>query len=290
MSPLGRKWSTKEKACNTVNSKPIPFDEPKFDRTRRAAVVPLLGALSLVVVGGCDRLESQSESDTDLGEPDSGAAQMAPNQLSAEEAADGFELLFDGASLEAWRGFRMETAPAGWGASEGSLAFTPGQGGGDLITRSTYSDFDLRLEWKVGPRGNSGIFFAVSEETRRTFESGPEMQILDNSEHPDGQSALTSAGSNYGLHAPPEDVTRPVGEWNEARIVREGNRVRQWLNGSLQVDYELGSDEWNALVAGSKFVEWPEYGTYHEGHIGLQDHGDPVEFRNLRIRRLAPQD
>ena len=97
---------------------------------------------------------------------------------------------------------------------------------------------------------------------------------------------MTAAGANYGLDAPTEDVTRAIGEWNETRIVREGDLVQHWLNGTKIVEYELGTDEWNAKVSETKFAEWPDYGIHHEGHIGLQDHGDPVRFRNLRIRRL----
>jgi hypothetical protein len=114
------------------------------------------------------------------------------------------------------------------------------------------------------------------------------MQVLDNAGHPDGRSPLTSAGSNYALHAPSVDATRPVGEWNEARIVRRGNRIEQWLNGTRVVEYEIGTPEWRALVDGSKFVQWPDYGVHGEGHLGLQDHGNPVWFRNLRIGPPAP--
>lgn len=214
--------------------------------------------------------------------------QEAANALSEEERVMGFELLFDGESLEAWRGFRREDVPAGWSARDGVLVFTPGLDGGDLITRETFTDFDLRLEWKVSPGGNSGIMFAVVEDADRTYESGPEMQVLDDAGHADGRSPLTSAGANYGLHAPSADVVRPAGEWNEARLVRRGARVEHWLNGTKVVEYELGSDDWESRVAGSKFARWPAYGAHHEGHIALQDHGDPVRFRNLRILRLDP--
>ncbi|MDE2944596.1 MAG: DUF1080 domain-containing protein [Gemmatimonadota bacterium] len=237
-------------------------------------------------VSGCGQAEAGSQAEGAVAEDDDVETQAAANQLSAEEVADGFELLFDGESLDAWRGFRMDDVPAGWSAKERALAFTPGVGGGTLITRETYTDFDLRLEWKVGEGGNSGIFFGISENTERAFESGPEMQVLDNAGHYDGGNPLTSAGSNYGLHAPPEDLSNPAGEWNEARIVRHGNQVVHWLNGVQVVEYEIASPEWEALVAGSKFVEWPDYGRHHEGHLGVQDHGDPVWYRNIRVRRI----
>ena len=234
----------------------------------------------------CGQAETGSRAEGEPASGDDAAMQTTSNQLTAEEAAEGFELLFDGESLDAWRGFQMEDVPGSWSAIDGALAFTPGVGGGTLITRDTYTDFDLRLEWKVGPAGNSGVFFGISEDTESAFQSGPELQVLDNAGHYDGGNPLTSAGSNYGLHPPAEDVTRPVGEWNEVRIVRHGNQVVHWLNGARIVEYEIGSDEWEALVAGSKFVQWPDYGRHHEGHLGLQDHGDPVWYRNIRIRRL----
>jgi hypothetical protein len=216
------------------------------------------------------------------------AGQESANVLTPDEAASGFELLFDGRSLDAWRGFRRDDVPGGWSAVEATLAYTPDVESGDIITRERFTDFDLRLEWRVGPAGNSGIMFGVSEENRRTYESGPEMQVLDNAGHRDGRNPLTAAGSNYGLHAPAADVTRPVGEWNEARIVRRGPHIEHWLNGTKVVEYELGTAEWKAMVAETKFAEWPDYGLHAEGHIALQDHGDPVSFRNLRIRRLDP--
>ena len=124
------------------------------------------------------------------------AAQAEANTLTPEETAAGFVLLFNGMSLDAWRGFNRPDVPGSWSALEGAVAFTPGVESGDLISREMYTDFDLRLEWKVGPAGNSGVFFGVIEGNERTYESGPEMQVLDNAGHRDGQNPLTSAGSN----------------------------------------------------------------------------------------------
>jgi hypothetical protein len=215
------------------------------------------------------------------------AAQAPPNTLTAEEKAAGWQLLFDGKSLEHWRGFRMQEIPAGWSVSEGAIRFVPPTEGtrADIITREQYQDFELALEWAVVPGANSGIFFHVSEDTQRTYETGPEFQVLDNAGHRDGQKPETSAGSNYALH-PVEDVTRPVGEWNEARIRVEGARVTHWLNGSKLLEYKLWTGKWKRLVAASKFAAMPGYGLNRTGHIALQDHGDDVRFRNVRIRRL----
>lgn len=252
------------------------------DRGSLSATVAFAALAASTACGG-----SASAEDAPDPEPARAGAQEAPNMLTEEERALGFELLFDGRSLDRWRGFKRADLPAGWKVEDGVIHFTPGVEGGDIITREPFDDFDLRLEWKISEGGNSGIFFRVTEEAERTYHSGPEMQILDDSRHVDGGDPTTSSGANYALHAPSEDVVRPVGEWNEARIVAEGSHVEHWLNGVKIVEYELGSDEWEALVAASKFVEWPPYGRQRSGHIALQDHGDHVWFRNLRIRRLG---
>lgn len=219
----------------------------------------------------------------------------AHNRLTPDEEAAGWRLLFDGATLSGWRGYRMDGVPRGWSATEGALAFAPPERddaqrqtlAADLITVDTFDDFELSLEWKVGPSGNSGVFYRLTEAERAPYWTGPEMQVLDNAGHADGRTPKTSAGANYGLHAPAEDVARPAGEWNRARIVVRGSRVEHWLNGSRIVSYELGSESWRGLVAASKFGEWPGYGMARSGHVGLQDHGDPVWFRNVKIRESA---
>jgi hypothetical protein len=213
------------------------------------------------------------------------------NTLSTRERLEGWQLLFDGHDAgSSWRGFRKQDLPDTWIAQDGQLIYT-GEGGGDIITRETWDDFDLHLEWMVQPRGNSGIFFNVAEDAGAVWATGPEMQILDNALHPDGQSPLTSAGSNYALHKAPFDASLGPGRWNHARIKLDGNHVQYWLNGLKTADYELGSPQWTAKVRDSKFVNMPRYGTESSGHIALQDHGDRVAFRNLRIKRLntSPQ-
>jgi hypothetical protein len=158
--------------------------------------------------------------------------------------------------------------------------------GGDLVSRETYDDFELRIDWRVGIGANSGIFFNVTEDKDYVWETGPEFQILDDAGHPDGGSALTSAGANYALHAATVKAANTTGGWNRTRLVVQGNRVQHFLNDRLVVDYELLSPEWERLVAASKFASMPDYGRRPAGHIALQDHGDPVWFRNIAIRRL----
>ena len=207
------------------------------------------------------------------------------NALTSAEKAAGWRLLFDGHTTNGWRGYMREGMPEGWQAVDGAL--TRVGRAGDIITTESYGNFELSLEWKVGPGGNSGVFYRAMEGPDAIYMVAPEMQVLDDAGHPDGRSPLTSAGSNYGLHPAERGVVRPAGEWNEARIIVDGDHVEHWLNGVKMVDYELGSPDWAELVANSKFVEWPEYGTATEGHVGLQDHGDWAAFRNIKIRPLG---
>jgi len=207
---------------------------------------------------------------------------------SANSTARGDAGWIDLQREDAWRGYRRTDVPRGWhfATAAGELQFTGS--GGDLITRDQFTDFELELEWKIGARGNSGIFFRANEGTGRIYENAAEMQVLDNAGHADGRNPLTSAGSNYALHAPVRDVTRPLGEWNAVRLVVRGAHVEQWLNGVKVVEYDLWTPEWNAQIAASKFNAWPTYARARRGHIGLQDHGDFVAYRNLRICEIAP--
>jgi hypothetical protein len=161
-----------------------------------------------------------------------------------------------------------------------------GEKAGDIVTEQKFRNFDLVLDWRVGEGGNSGIFYRATEEGDYIWQSAPEMQVLDDERHADGKSPLTSAGSNFALYEAPRGHVRPAGQWNTARILVNGNHVEHWLNGTKLLEYELGSAEWLGRVANSKFNTMPLYGKAAEGHIGLQDHGDRVEFRNIRIKAL----
>ena len=196
--------------------------------------------------------------------------------------------LFDGRSLDQWRGYRRDRVPDGWQVVDGAL--TRVATAGDLITREVFGSFELELEWMVAEGGNSGIMYRVTEETAQAYQSGPEMQVLDDTRHADGRSRLTAAGAVYGLYPAPPGVVRPAGECNTVRIVVRGNQVEHWLNGVQVAAYELGSEDWEARVAASKFRQWPGYGRAPAGHIALQDHGDRVAYRSIRIRTTAPDE
>jgi hypothetical protein len=207
----------------------------------------------------------------------------APNTLSDKEESEGWKLLFDGKTTAGWRGMKKDKTPDGWQAVNGSLARVAG--GGTIITNEQFENFELVFDWKVAEGANSGVFYRVNEEWGEI--QSPEYQILHNQKHPDGRNPKTSAASNYALNAPTKDVTKPPGEWNHGKIVANGNHIEHWLNGEKVVEYELGSDEWTALVKGSKFKDFQHYGEAKKGHIALQDHGDRVEYRNMKIRTLA---
>ena len=203
---------------------------------------------------------------------------------STANAQSDWRSLFDGRTTTGWRGFRMDTIPGGWRVVDGAL--TRVAAGGDIITTDQFANFELELEWKVAPGGNSGIMFHVTEDSDATYKSGPEMQVLDDAAHADGRSRLTAAGADYGLHPAPAGVVKPGGEWNAVRLVVNGPHVEHWLNGIKVVEYELWTPEWEAKVAASKFAKWPGFGLARTGHIALQDHGDRVAYRNIRIRVL----
>jgi len=206
------------------------------------------------------------------------------NTLTRAEREAGWELLFDGRTTGGWRGYNMDEMPDGWRVVDGAL--TRVGPGGDIITTEQFESFDLVIEWKVELGGDSGIFYRAVEGLEQIDMGAPEMQVLDDENHADGGSGLTSSGSNVGLHPAPPGLARFAGEWNFARILVSGDRVEHWLNGVRIIAYELGSPDWVERVAASKFRDWPEYGRAAAGHIGLQDHGDRASFRNIKIRRL----
>jgi hypothetical protein len=199
--------------------------------------------------------------------------------------AGGWRVLFDGKNLDAWRGWLAPGFPGGWHIVAGTLA-KEGEVD-DLVTREEFGNFELELEWKIGKGGNSGVFYRGTREYSHIYWSGPEYQLLDDANAPDGRNRLTAAASAYALYAPPAGVVKPFDEWNKTRIVVNGSNVEHWLNGQKVVEYELSSPEWKAKVAASKFAKYPNYGLAKKGYIGIQgDHDGALTLRNIRIRAL----
>lgn len=215
-----------------------------------------------------------------------------PNTLTDAEEKAGWKLLFDGKTTQGWRGYKMEQMPPGWQVLNGTLARVTGGpggkgagGGDDIVTTKEFDNFELQLEWKIAPNGNSGVLYRVSEEPATAWHYAPEVQILDNTTHPN-RDRRELAGACYGLYAPSKDVTKSVGQWNHLRLVVDGAHVEHWLNGEKIVEYELWSDDWNKRVAQSKFAARPQFGKLKKGPICLQDHSDRVEFRSIKVRPL----
>jgi cytochrome c551/c552 len=228
----------------------------------------------------------------------------APPDSVAETSADGWREIFDGKTLDGWRNYGGDADNVRkWKVQDGTLALVQdgifpmwdmiksaivGGPGGDLVYyREKFQDFELSLQWKISPGGNSGIFYLVKDETENvSWRTGIEMQILDNEGHADGQIKTHRAGDLYDLIAADPETVRPPGEWNDVRLRVKDNHIEHWLNGVKVVSIERGSDEWNQLVADSKFADMSGYGKSAAGYIALQDHGDPVWFRNILVRDL----
>lgn len=248
-----------------------------------------IAATTLVVVGGCTRPASESDTATD-------PMATAENSLTAEEVAAGWQLLFDGSTTAGWRGYNHDTFPTrGWRVEDGALVVehsgTEESGfGGDIITTAEFENFELVLDFQLTDTANSGIFYRVIEQPDTPiWHNAPEFQLLDDETYVEmsGTDMATHlTGDNYDLHVATVRPTNPIGEWNTARVLVDGAHVEHWLNGQKTVEYELWSDDWTARVAGSKFAEYPAYGRTKRGPIGLQDHGHMVKFRNIKIRPL----
>ena len=205
--------------------------------------------------------------------------------VARPQAQPKWKVLFDGSSLNAFRGYKAKAVPAGWSIVDGTLAKDAETG--DIITKDRFRDFELELEWKIGPSGNAGIFYRGTEKYDRVYWSAPEYQLLDDDNADDNKTRLTCAGAAYGLYPSPPGHLKPVGEWNTTRILARGAHVEHWLNGVKLVEYELWSPDWEAKVAASKFGKWPKYGKAKRGHIAIQgDHEGALAFRGIRIREV----
>jgi 3-keto-disaccharide hydrolase len=207
------------------------------------------------------------------------------SEIRKPQSAMAWRPLFDGTSLDAWRGYKNAPVPAGWHVVDGTLAKDAPVG--DIVTKDEFGDFELQIEWKIGPGGNSGIFYRGTEEYDHIYWSGPEYQLLDDEKAADNKTRLTCAGAAYAIYPSPPGHLKPVGQWNQTRIVVNGAHVEHWLNGVKLLEYELWSPDWEARVKASKFAAYPNFGRAKRGHIALQgDHAGTLAFRNVRIREL----
>jgi len=256
--------------------------------TRTAAFVA-----AAFLLAGCARTPQNANeaaganTATTSGDVQSGVESAGAGGMVATAAADsaGWHWLFDGRSLAAFRGYKMDTMPSGWHIANGTLAKSGSVE--DIITRDKYGDFELAFDWKIGPGGNSGVMYRVTEEYDHMYWSGPEYQLLDDAGHPDGKSRMTAAGSAYAVYPSPAGVVKPANQWNSSLIVVRGNHVEHWMNGQKLLEYDLQSPDWKAKVKASKFAAWPNYGLARSGYIGIQgDHDGVLALRDVRIRVL----
>ncbi len=215
------------------------------------------------------------------------AEEKNPNTLTSKEKANGWKLLFNGTSLDGWRGYRMTGLPeAGWEIRDGLLKTVPKMKGRELITVQKFNDFEFSWEWRIAPSGNNGIKYFVTEE--RPAAPGHEYQMIDDATNADGKvGPQRTTASFYDVLAPSDDKPlKPAGEWNLSRVVVQGNRVEHWLNGKKVLEYELGSERVKEGLARSKFKNFPDFGKKITGHIMLTFHNDECWFRNIKIREF----
>jgi hypothetical protein len=254
----------------------------------------------LVFLASCQSAETENEksgvTETDTTMTSTTAtSDTAVNALTAAEKADGFELLFDGNSIGGWHVFNKKSDGSAWKVQDGTIHLDNAVmkewqtvGGGDLISEKEYGNFHLKLDWKVDTAGNSGIILFVKEEPKyeHSWHTGPEMQVLDNERHPDSKIIKHRAGDLYDLITSSPETVKPALEWNHVEIISKDGNLEFYLNGSKVLQTTLWDDAWKKLLAGSKFKDMPDFGRFKSGHIGLQDHGNKVWYRNIKIKSL----
>lgn len=198
--------------------------------------------------------------------------------------------LFDGKTTKGWHTYGKNTAGARWQVVDGTLMIDSSvKEGGDLVTDGEYENFDLKIEWKISANGNSGIIFNIKEDAdkyKETYRTGPEVQVLDNVGHSDGQITKHRAGDLYDLIKSSSEPVKPFGEWNAVEIISNKGRLEIFLNGTNVVTTTMWDDNWKQLIANSKFKDMPDFGTFKKGRIALQDHGNTVWYRNINIKKL----
>lgn len=245
----------------------------------RTNYLSLLAAAGLLAACSAPKSEKTSKGDS----------------VVATASAEGWIPLFDGQTLSGWSKYGGGEAGKAWKVENGELFLDAANkenwqdgDGGDIVTNEEFENFHFKCEWKISPKGNSGIIFLVHEspEFTRTYHTGPEMQVLDNDGHPDGKIISHRAGDLYDLIVSSQEMAKPVGEWNQAEVIVNQGKLELILNGVTVVSTTLWTPEWEALVAGSKFKEMPGFAKYKKGKIALQDHGDVVHYRNLQIKKF----
>lgn len=249
--------------------------------------------LAGTVLVSCNNSSSDKKKENDTTQA---VTEMKAATLTDEQKGEGWQLLFDGQTTKGWHKYGNKPVGTAWKIADGTLYLDTTvkenwqiKDGGDIISDEEFENFHLKLEWKIAKDGNSGIIFYIHEDTAQykwPWMTGPEMQVLDNNGHPDAKIIKHRAGDLYDLISCSKETVKPAGEWNLAEIRSENGKLDLFLNGENVVSTTLWDENWKKLVAGSKFKEWPGFGTYKKGKIGLQDHGNTVWYRNIMIKKL----
>ena len=246
----------------------------------------LIVGCSVLALTACKNEQKESEEEMNSSEE---------MEMQAENTQEEWQDLFNGENLDGWKAFNKDSISSQWKVEDGAISFTPSEGERDssenLISEEEYGDFEMSFEWKISEGGNSGVMWAVQENEKynEPYLTGPEIQVLDNERHPDAKNGPNrTAGALYDMVAPSEDATKPAGEWNKETIYINHAENKGWveLNGTKVVEFPVHGEKWDEMVKNSKFSEWDGFGKSRTGHIALQDHGDKVWYRNIRIKEL----
>ena len=246
--------------------------------------------LAAALLGACESKKTVEDDDqAEQNEQPAASETKSENQLTEAQKNDGWKLLFNGQNMDGWRTFKNKENDS-WEVVDGTLhckAKGAADKRADILTVDQYEDFELTFDWKIAPGDNSGVIYRATEEFNEPYLSGPEYQVIDDKGYPDKLSPTQTSGSNYDMHAAPDDKPiNPPGQWNTGKIVAKGSHVEHWLNGTKVVEYEINSSEWKKLKTGSKWKDAKGYGIAQRGHIDLQDHGGEVWYRNIMIKTL----
>jgi hypothetical protein len=234
---------------------------------------------------------AEANADSSVATKDSATAMAdttAQNSLTDAEKSEGWQLLFDGQTKNGWHSYNKKGTLDDWKVENGALVLNSTKKDDDIVTDEQFENFHLKVDWNISEGGNSGIIFSVKEapEYDRSYKTGPEQQVLDNERHSDAKIPKHRAGDLYDLISCSTEVAKPAGQWNTAEIIKNKDSLTFKLNGTTTVQTKMFDDSWKKMVAGSKFHEWKTFGTFRKGVIALQDHGDKVSYRNIKIRKL----
>lgn len=243
-----------------------------------------------LIVAACQPKKQDEQSSADSVDAEVPAVTTAAAQLTDEQKANGWRLLFDGQTTNGWEFFK-DLPNDSWEVSDGTLhckAFVDGVENkrSDIMTTEEFENFELAFDWKITPQGNSGVMFRVTEENPQPYHSGPEYQVLDDEGYPGDPKANQLSGGSYDMYEVPTAKPNALGEWNQSKLVVNGNHVEHWLNGTKVLEYEIGSDDWKKRKAASKWKDVPTYSMSKKGHIDIQDHNHEVWYKNIMIKTL----